>query len=149
MRVVLVCSSGGHLTQLHLMRGWWGKHDRLWVTFRKPDTESRLRGEQVAWAHHPTTRSLSNLVRNFRLGWKVLTRYRPDVVVSNGAGVAVPFFVVARLLGIRTVYIEDIGRVDSRALTARVCYPMSDLFVVQMESQRRLYPRGRVAGRLL
>jgi UDP-N-acetylglucosamine:LPS N-acetylglucosamine transferase len=149
MKVLLVCSSGGHLAQLHRLRPWWSKHQRLWVTFRKVDSASLLEGEKVVWAFHPTTRNLPNLVRNLFLSWRTLRRYRPDVVVSNGAGVAFPFFVAARLLGCRTVYIEDLGRVSTRALTSRLCYPISDLFVLQVEEQRQLYPRGRVAGRLI
>jgi UDP-N-acetylglucosamine:LPS N-acetylglucosamine transferase len=149
MKVLLVCSSGGHLAQLHRLEPWWGKHERRWVTFRKVDSVSLLEGENVTWAFHPTTRSVRNLVRNLVLGWRTVRRFRPDVVVSNGAGVAFPFFVVARLFGSRTVYIEDIGRVSTKALTARLCYPISDLFVLQVEGQRRLYPRGRVAGRLI
>ena len=149
MKVLLVCSSGGHLAQLHRLRPWWSKHQRLWVTFRKVDSASLLEGEKVVWAFHPTTRNLPNLLRNLFLSWRTLRRYRPDVVVSNGAGVAFPFFVAAKLLGTRTVYIEDLGRVSTRALTSRLCYPISDLFILQVEEQRRLYPRGRVAGRLI
>ena len=37
MRVVLVCSSGGHLIQLHQLKPWWEKHERTWVTFDLPD----------------------------------------------------------------------------------------------------------------
>ena len=33
MKVMLVCSSGGHLAQLHRLRPWWEQHDRMWVTF--------------------------------------------------------------------------------------------------------------------
>jgi UDP-N-acetylglucosamine:LPS N-acetylglucosamine transferase len=149
VKVLLVCSSGGHLAQLHRLEPWWSKHERLWVTFHKVDSESLLDGENVVWAFHPTTRSVANLARNLVLGWRTVRRYRPDVVVSNGAGVAFPFFVAARLLGSRTVYIEDLGRISTQALTSRLCYPLSDLFVLQVEGQKRRYPRGRVAGRLI
>ncbi|BAX67769.1 UDP-N-acetylglucosamine:LPS N-acetylglucosamine transferase [Latilactobacillus sakei] len=42
MKVCLVGSSGGHLTHLYLLKEYWGKHDRIWVTFDKPDAKSRL-----------------------------------------------------------------------------------------------------------
>nr|MBA2575500.1 UDP-N-acetylglucosamine--LPS N-acetylglucosamine transferase [Euzebyaceae bacterium] len=76
-------------------------------------------------------------------------RERPDVIVSNGAGVAFPFFVLGRLLGIRTVYIEVYDRIDSATLTGRLCYPLSDLFLLQWEEQRQQYRKGQVVGRLL
>jgi UDP-N-acetylglucosamine:LPS N-acetylglucosamine transferase len=149
MRALLVASTGGHLLQLHRLRPWWAGHERLWVTFDKPDARSLLEGERVVWAYHPTTRNVVNLVRNLFLALRVVRRERPDVVVSDGAGVAFPFFVVARLLGARTVYVEVYDRVDSRTLTGRLCSPISDLFLVQWEEQRRLYPRSHLIGPLL
>jgi beta-1,4-N-acetylglucosaminyltransferase len=149
MRILLVCSSGGHLIQLHNLKPWWERHDRMWVTFEKLDSKSLLTGERVAWAHHPTTRNLRNLVSNLLLAWRLLTRYRPDVVVSSGAGVAFPFFLIARLLGQKTVYVEVYDRIDSATMTGRLCYPFSDLFLLQWEEQLRSYPRGVVIGSLL
>lgn len=149
MKILLVSSSGGHLLQLHRLDGWWRKHERLWVTFDTADAVSMLEGEDAVWAFRPTTRNLPNLVRNTLLAWRVLRRFRPTVVVSTGAGVAVPFFVLARLLRIKTVYVEVYDRIDLPTLTGRLCYPLSDLFLLQWEEQQRFYPKGRLIGRLL
>jgi beta-1,4-N-acetylglucosaminyltransferase len=149
MRVLIVCSSGGHLVQLHNLKPWWERYDRKWVTFEKLDSKSLLTGESVTWAHHPTTRNLRNLARNLGLAWRLLRSYRPDVVVSSGAGVAFPFFLVARLLGQKTVYVEVYDRIDSATMTGRLCYPLSDLFLLQWEEQRHIYPKGIVIGSLL
>lgn len=148
MKVALVCSSGGHLTQLHQLKPFWEKHERFWVTFRLPDSESLLDGEDVVWAHYPTTRNLRNAVRNLGLALRILPRRRPDLIVSDGAGVAFPFFLVARMLRIKTVYIEVYDRIDSPTLTGRLCRPLTSLFLVQWEEQKRFYPRAQVIGRL-
>jgi UDP-N-acetylglucosamine:LPS N-acetylglucosamine transferase len=149
MRILLVSSSGGHLLQLHRLDGWWRKHERLWVTFDTADAVSMLQDEDTVWAFRPTTRNLRNLVRNTLLAWRVLRRFRPTVVVSTGAGVAFPFFVLARLRGVKTVYVEVYDRIDLPTLTGRLCYPFSDLFLLQWEEQQRFYPKGRLIGRLL
>src|SRR4051794_13795969 len=83
LRVLLVGSSGGHLSQLHRLIPWWSRHDRMWVTFENADSKSLLVGEEIVWAHQPTTRNLRNLVRNLFLAWRVVRSYRPDVVVST------------------------------------------------------------------
>ena len=90
--LLMVCSSGGHLAQMLTMEPWWRDHERWWATFRTPDAEVGLAGEEVFWVHHPTTRNVKNAVRNFALAVRLLRRIRPDVVISTGAGVAVPFF---------------------------------------------------------
>ena len=149
--VLLVSSSGGHLTQLLALRPWWGSRSRAWVTSDSAHARSALRGEVITWGHFPTTRHALNLVRNFGLALHMLAprARRPSVIISTGAGLAVPFFVVGRLFGIPTVYIEVFGRVDSRTLTGRLCRPFSSLFLVQWEEQRMLYRGATVAGELL
>lgn len=108
-----------------------------------------LVGEDVAWAHHPTTRNIPNLILNLGLAWRLLRRKRPHLIVSSGAGVAVPFFVLGRLLRMKTVYIEVYDRIDLPTLTGRMVHPFSDLFLLQWEQQKRFYSRGQVIGRLL
>lgn len=148
-RVLLVGSSGGHLAQLLAMRPWWERRERTWITFDTVDARSQLEGEAVIWAFHPTTRNVPNALRNALLARAVLGRVQPDLVVSTGAGVAFPFFAVARARGIRTVYVEVCDRLETRTLTGRLCKPLSDLFLVQLEEQRQLYPGSVVIGRLL
>jgi hypothetical protein len=148
VKALLVCSSGGHLLLMHRLRPWWCRHERVWVCFRKPDAESLLADERVIWAFHPTQRSIANLIRNTVLAWRTLRRERPQVVLSTGAGVALPFFLLARIRRIKTVYVEAYERIEEPSLTARLCYPLSDLFLLQWEEQRRFFPRGEVVGAL-
>ncbi len=147
-RVLFVSSSGGHLSQLLQLRSWWTHHERQWVTFDLPDARSKLEGEILIPAHHPTTRNLRNMARNLPLARKVVRDFRPDVIVSNGAGVAVPFFIVARLFGIPTVYLEVYDRIDSRTMTGRLCEPLASLFLVQWPEQQALYPNSVLVGPL-
>lgn len=146
MRVLFVSSSGGHLAQLMCLRPWWEQHERTWVTFRTDDAVSKLAGEDVVWAHHPTTRNVPNLLRNTRLAWRVLSERRPDVIVSTGAGVAVPFFWLHKRFDAATVYLEVFDRIDSRTLTGRICRPFSDLFLVQWPEQQQLYRESVMLG---
>lgn len=148
LRLGLVCSSGGHLAQLKALSDWWSKHERFWVTFDLPGGEAEITGERTYLAHHPTTRSLRNVLRNGVLAWRCLRSERPDVLVSCGAGVALPFFLIARLLDIPTVYVEVYDRIETPSLTGRLCYPLTSLFLVQWEEQVRFYPDGVVIGPL-
>jgi UDP-N-acetylglucosamine:LPS N-acetylglucosamine transferase len=145
----MVGSSGGHLAQLLALRSWWDDHERAWVTFPTPDAKSQLAGERVTWAYHPTTRNIPNLIRNTALAFRLMWRDKPSVVLSTGAGVAVPFFVLGWLRGIPTVYLEVYDRIDSPTLTGRLCRPFARLFLVQWEEQRSFYPGAVVVGPLL
>jgi hypothetical protein len=147
--VLLFGSRGGQRAQLLALRPWWGDRDRAWVTFPTPDAKSQLPGERVAWAYSPTTRNIPNLIRNTGLAFRLLRREKPSVIVSTGAGVAVPFFVLGWLRGVPTVYLEVYDRIDSPTLTGRLCRPFARLFCVQWEDQRKFYPGSVVVGPLL
>ncbi len=147
--VLLVGSSGGHLAQLLALRPWWKERPRHWVTFRTTDAVSQLDGESVTWAHFPTTRNARNTLRNMRLAVRDVRALKPILVASTGAGVALPYFVVAKLAGVPTVYIEVYDRIDSRTLTARLCRPLTDVFCVQWPEQLQMYPGAVVIGHLL
>ena len=144
--VMLVASSGGHLSHLLELKDFWGAHRRVWVSFDVPDVTSRLVGEEVTWAYRPTTRNLRNLVRNLGLAWSELRRLRPDLIVSTGAGVAVPFFWLGRLLGARTAYLEVYDRIDSATVTGRLVRRFTDATWVQWPEQASLYPNAKVMG---
>ncbi|MFO7610141.1 MAG: PssD/Cps14F family polysaccharide biosynthesis glycosyltransferase [Candidatus Krumholzibacteriia bacterium] len=149
MRVCLVCSSGGHFTELYRLHDAWRDHDRFWVTFDSPDTRSLLAGEQVLFAASPTNRDLCNLLRNLVLAWRVLGRERPAAMISTGAGVAVPFLLAARLRGVPTIYVESLSRVHTLSLTGRAAYRLADEFLVQWPELAARLPHARYAGRVL
>ena len=124
-RLLLVCSSGGHLMQLHELRGAWEVFDRTWVTFDKSDARSLLRDERVIHAFGPTNRNVPNLLRNLRLAWRVIRRERPAAILTTGAGVAVPFAWVARLHRVPTVYVESFTRMEDLSLSGRMIAPVA------------------------
>jgi UDP-N-acetylglucosamine:LPS N-acetylglucosamine transferase len=148
-RVLLVGSSGGHLAQLWSLARVWRRHQRHWVTFDTADAVSLLADEDVTWAHHPTTRNARNLVRNTAQARRVMRDVHPDVVVSTGAAVAYPYFLLARAAKVPSLYLEVYDRVESSTLTGRLCRPHASVFAVQWPEQQRLYPGSVVVGPVL
>jgi UDP-N-acetylglucosamine:LPS N-acetylglucosamine transferase len=147
--LMLVCSSGGHLLQLHALRPAWVEFSRLWVTFDRSDARSLLQGERVIHAHGPTNRSIPNLIRNLVLAARVLPRERPRVILTTGAGVAVPFAWLGRLLGAKVVYVESATRIDSPSLSLKLVRPVASLVYVQWPELQRTMPSARYRGSVL
>ncbi len=117
--------------QLNALASAWSGRERLWVTFDRTDAHTLLAGERVVLAHHPTNRSVTNLVRNLVLAVRVIGRARPGVMVTTGAGVAVPFAWIARIRGAKVVYVESLTRTDGLSLSGRLIKPVADRFYVQ------------------
>lgn len=106
MKVCLVGSSGGHLTHLYMLKPFWKDKDHFWVTFDKEDARSLLEGEKMYPCYYPTNRSLKALIKNTKIAWNVLHKEKPDLIISCGAAVAVPFFYIGKMMGAKLVYIE-------------------------------------------
>jgi len=146
LKVCLVGSSGGHLMHLYLLKPFWQNVERCWVTFDKEDARSLLEGERVYHCYYPTNRNLVNLVRNLWLTVKVLRREKPNLIISSGAAVAVPFFWLGKLSGAKTIFVEVFDRINHPTLTGRLVYPVADEFLVQWEEMKRFYPKAKNLG---
>ncbi|HWI07915.1 MAG TPA: UDP-N-acetylglucosamine--LPS N-acetylglucosamine transferase [Solirubrobacteraceae bacterium] len=149
--VMIVCSSGGHLLQMLALRDAWEPYERVWVTFDKSDARSLLADERVLHAYGPTNRDIPNLLRNVRLAWRKLRAERPSAILTTGAGVAVPFAWIGRILGIPTIYVESVTRIDELSLSARLIAPVATRLYAQWP-QLAEQPRRRAirfAGNVL
>ena len=141
-KVCLVGSSGGHLTHLYLLKPYWKKKERFWVTFGKEDAKSILEDEKMYECYFPTNRNIKNLIKNTFLAIKIIRKEKPKLIISSGAGVAVPFFYIGKIFGARTIFIEVFDRIDKPTITGKLVYPVSDIFVVQWEEMKKVYPKA-------
>jgi UDP-N-acetylglucosamine:LPS N-acetylglucosamine transferase len=144
--LLLVCSTGGHLLQLVALREAWEPFTRAWVTFDKSDARSLLSDERVTFAHGPTNRSVKNLLRNLVVAWRVVRETRPRVVLTTGAGVAVPFAWIARLRGASVVYVESLARIEGPSLSYRLIAPIASRRYVQWPELADALQGARFAG---
>ncbi len=101
------------------------------MTFDRSDSRSLLAAERVVHAYGPTNRSALNLLRNLALAVRVIVRLRPRVVLTTGAGVAVPFAWIGRLFGAKVVYVESATRIESPSLSLRLVRPVANTVYVQ------------------
>jgi UDP-N-acetylglucosamine:LPS N-acetylglucosamine transferase len=149
--VLLVCSTGGHLLQLLALRGAWAGFSRVWVTFDKSDARSLLAEEHVVYAHGPTNRNFGllavrNLLRNLVGAARLVRVVRPRVVLTTGAGVAVPYAWIGRLLGARVVYVESLTRIERPSLSCRLIAPVASRIYAQWPELPETMPKARYVG---
>jgi beta-1,4-N-acetylglucosaminyltransferase len=149
MKVLLVCSPGGHLQQMLALKPAWGDMDRAWVTLSGADVGYLLADEMVTLGNGPTNRSIWRLISNIGLAWQLLRSDRPDAILSTGAGLAVPFFLIGKLLRIRLVYVESVTRIETISLSGKLVYRLADRFFVQWPQAAEHRHRADYAGSVL
>ena len=149
MKLALVCSHGGHLTQIKMLAPALEGHERFLVTYRCARTETMAARERVYLLTNIGTNPWRMALAFFQ-ALKILLRERPDVVISTGAEIAIPFSWVGKLLGAQVVYIETWSRIRTRSGTGPLVYPVADLFLVQSPEVLRFYgPKACYEGSLV
>ncbi|MBQ8133034.1 MAG: UDP-N-acetylglucosamine--LPS N-acetylglucosamine transferase [Clostridia bacterium] len=142
MKICFVGSSGGHLTHLYMLKPFWNNKERFWVTFDKEDARSLLKDEKIYHAYYPSNRSIKALIINTIRAIKILKKEKPDLIISSGAAPAIPFFWIGKIRGAKTIYIEVFDRIDKPTIAGKICYPVTDKFIVEWEEMKKVYPKA-------
>ena len=146
MKIGLITSRGGHLFQLYQLKGWWSRYERFWVTGRGEDTKFFLKKERVYYAYFPESRNFLNAIKNLFLGFKILKKEKPDLLVSCGAGIAPPIFLAGKLLGCKLVFMEPYDFIAYPSLSGRLIAPIADKILVQHKRPKRFYKKSQYWG---
>ncbi len=126
MAILLACSGGGHLKQLHQLadRLPWADEERTWLTFDTGLSRGLLDGEDVRFATYAAPRDVLNIARNQVLGTRLVASRRWTAVVSTGSSLAVNVLPVAAALGVPAYFIETAARATGPSMTGRILRPL-------------------------
>jgi beta-1,4-N-acetylglucosaminyltransferase len=147
LKVCIVSSCGGHLTEVRALRAAYADLEHFYVLNDKAILPGDMQGRTYFIAHSERDwRFFLNLWEAFR----ILRRERPQAILSTGAGPAVPFAIVGRwLFGMRIVFVETITRTHVPSLTGRLMYRLAHRFFYQWQPLAHWFPRGSYGGELL
>jgi beta-1,4-N-acetylglucosaminyltransferase len=147
MKIALVCSHGGHLSEMLELAEAYKGHQIFYISYIAERTKALDEPKYLLRniGFNPLLMALAFVQVLF-----ILLRERPQLIVSSGSEIALPAFYLARLLGIKTIFIEIWAQVHTPTLTGRLVYPVSDAFFVQWPELLDAYgPRARFAcGRI-
>lgn len=147
MKICIVSSCGGHLTEVRALKPAYARYPHFYVLNDKALLPADMEGKTYFIAHSERDwRFFLNLWEAFR----ILLRERPQVILSTGAGPAVPFALVGRFFfGCRVVFVETITRIQAPSMTGKIMYWLAHDFFYQWQSLARYFPRGRFGGPLV
>lgn len=149
MKIGLVCSQGGHTTEMLQMIDAFEGIDLFLITYRSERVEELRQDYHVYSLSNIGTNPLK-LLSSLPKAWRIIRQERPDILISTGSEIAIPFFILTRALRIKTIFIESFCRVYSPSRTGKVIYPLADVFFVQWPQLLRSYgPKARYDGGLL
>ncbi len=140
--VGLICSPGGHLTEMQLLEDAYCDVTHFFITHNTentgglPDTYFLPRYS----CSHTRLQHLKWFLQNIAGAYRVLRHQKPTLLISSGGGdLAIPVFIVGKLMRIKLLYIEHIGRFNTPSSTGKILYLLSDHFFVQSRELLNCY----------
>lgn len=147
MKICIVSSCGGHLTEVRRLRRAFELYPHFYVLNDQALLPDDMRDKTYFITHSERDwKFLLNLWEAFR----ILARERPTVILSTGAGPVVPFALVGRLVfGCTVIFIETFTAVSRPTLTGRIMYRLAHRFFYQWPQLARVYPMATYGGSVL
>lgn len=147
IKVFAISSKGGHWSQLMQMKTLLERFDVTYgstdaTVFEKWDIKNKLVLDDF---------NRASLWRAFSVAKKIfafLLKEKPKYVISTGAAPGLLAILIARLLRIKTIWIDSIANADKLSMSGRVASYVSDYTLTQwkhLESSKVVY-RGRLVG---
>lgn len=143
-KLCLVSSSGGHWEQLKRLQPLLDKYEGFYVTEKtKFLCEAKYQLKQTdlsdSWV-------LFKLMYNMLIAIFIWYKEKPDYVITTGTLIAYPFYLLARLHKKKFIYIETFSRIYDGTKAGKAMYKHSDLFIIQWETLKEVYPKAVYGG---
>jgi len=147
VKVCIVSSGGGHLTEVRALKPAYGQYEHFYVLNDRTTLPDDMERKTYVVTHAERDwRTIFNLWEAFR----ILRKERPNIIISTGASPVVAFALVGKLFfRTKTIFVETFTRVSKPSLTGRIMYWLADDFYYQWEEQRPVFPKGTYGGLVL
>ncbi len=141
MKVCMIATLGGHLAQLELLQPASHGHDAYLVSVSSDHALQAMPGMR-RYMVRQILRNPALLLINSIQSLRIILRERPQVVITTGAGDALPTVFLCALLGCVVVLVESFARVSRASLFGRLVRHWCDVVLYQWPELRWDYPTG-------
>lgn len=148
MKICIICSGGGHLSQATTISATIQGHEKYFVTCPLPHLQAGIDKLPTYFIVDPHI-SLLLYLKNFLQSMSLIIRLKPNVIISTGSGIAIATCVLGKIIGAKIIFVESGSRVTTPSRTGKVLYRFADLFIIQWESLRPHYPDAIYGGLLI
>lgn len=152
-KVIFACSSGGHLNELLKLEPLFNDYDYLLITEYTNVTKILKEKYNVEYLKYGSIYYFFSYIfvflYNLIKGIIIVTRFKPETVVSTGAHTGGLICYIAKFFGAKIIYIETLAKTKSLSKTGNNVYKIADKFYVQWKSLENKYSKAEYIGRLM
>lgn len=145
IELLIISSCGGHLTEILELKNSYINYDHLFCINKKISLSKDL-GDKTIYIKH-SERDLWSLFNLFE-AFKILILHKPKVLISTGAGPALIFAIVNKLVNkSKFIYIETLASINKPSLTGRLIYHLADHFIIRWKGLYKFFPKATLVER--
>tara|TARA_A100001015_G_C14590424_1_gene556433 strand:+ start:125 stop:586 length:462 start_codon:yes stop_codon:yes gene_type:complete len=145
IKILIISSCGGHLTEILDLKNSYINYDYLFCINKKISLSKYLAGKTIFIKH--SERDLWSLF-NFFEAFKILILHKPKILISTGAGPALIFAIVNKLINkSKFIYIETLASINKPSLTGRLIYHLVDHFIIRWKNLYKFFPKATLIER--
>jgi len=151
IKTCFISSTGGHLTQLRTIYDTFPQEESALITEKNETTISLGKHKNVSFLVQQDRKNILFLfifIINIILSLVYVLKYRPQYIITTGAGSVIPFCIFGKIFGSNLIFIESFAKVNTPTLTGRLLYKFADKFYVQWEELLSIYKNAEFKGRL-
>lgn len=142
MKIVAICSGGGHMAELKRAIPKINNTTITWITASSGySTVQKVRNTLYICDPHT---SKFMFVINFVQSLYFFIKTRPQVVISSGAGLCIFYCLICKVFRRKLIFLETGARITTPSKTGEVLYKYSDLFIVQSKHLLKYYPNAKL-----
>jgi UDP-N-acetylglucosamine:LPS N-acetylglucosamine transferase len=149
LKICLVASAGGHLTQLRRVAKAWTGYSTFWITSTAVVCNALNGGGNVYVVGECNREHLGRVVLVFFRCLRAILKERPGVVISTGAAPGCIAVLLGKLVGAKIVWLDSITNVEHLSLSGRMVRPFADLFLVQWPELADKYHHVEYVGEVI
>jgi UDP-N-acetylglucosamine:LPS N-acetylglucosamine transferase len=146
-RLLFVCNKGGHYSEMLALKALFKEYDSVLLT--NEDNMVADLSVKCIKMWFPKNNSRIGILLGFFQCFLVWLWVRPRVIITTGAGLAVPIFVWGKLFGSRLIFIESRARIYSKSLAGKFLAPLCDKVIVQWSEMLNVYKKAEYWGTLI
>lgn len=151
-KVIFISSTGGHFSELMILKPIFENYDFHLITEKtastislKEEYKNRMhyliygtRVKKITYFFKTTFNTIKSLV--------LFIKIRPKAIVTTGTHTAMPMCIIGKLLGAKIVFIETYANVFTPTGSGKFIYKFADKFIVQWEDMLKVYPKATYLG---
>lgn len=140
-KVLFICNKGGHYSQMLRLKSVVSKFNSFIVSDKKDANKDwEGVGESIYIdAYNVKKYRFFHFVKNLLQCAQICCKYRPNYIVTTGAGLAIPMFIIGRLYGIKLIFIESRARVYTKSASGKILGKLSHKVIVQWPEMLGVY----------